>query len=264
MALDATVKGSNSNSFATVAQADAYFADRLGAGAWNSINDEIINISSATINGVYSSLDDKTEVTVAGIVAPSPSLALGDSMQIVTDVAGANGTHSIIKVVSDTSFKFSVSGNQSAVSSITYLDRSGGEKAKSLIMATRYLDQLKYLGQRTLTTQKLSFPRMFLPDPDAGSVYLAQALRLRTDYLDQNLIPDRVLFSTYELAFKLLSDPELSSDPSVRQFRKVSIDGVLSVDFNENALPRALDRNIMNFISPLLKSGGDMAVLLRR
>ena len=45
MALDATVKGSNSNSFATVAQADAYFADRLGAGAWNSINDEIINIS---------------------------------------------------------------------------------------------------------------------------------------------------------------------------------------------------------------------------
>ena len=84
------------------------------------------------------------------------------------------------------------------------------------------------------------------------------------NYLDQNLIPDRVLFSTYELAFKLLSDSELSSDPSVRQFRKVSIDGVLSVDFNENALPRALDRNIMNFISPLLKSGGDMAVLLRR
>ena len=264
MALDATIKGSSANSFATVAQADAYFADRLGSGAWNSINDEIINISSATISGVYSSLDDKTEVTVAGIVAPSPSLALGNSMQIVTDVAGANGTHSITKVVSDTSFKFSVSGNQSSVSSITYLDRSGGEKAKSLIMATRYLDQLKYLGERTLTTQSLSFPRMFLPDPDAGSVYLAQALRLRTDYLDQNEIPERILFSTYELALKLLGDSELASDPSVRQFRKVSIDGVLSVDFNENALPRALDRNIMNFLGPLLKSGGDLAVLLRR
>lgn len=264
MALDATVKGPSANSFATVAQADAYFADRLGSAAWDSINDEIINISSGTISGIYSSSDDQTEVTVAGIVAPSPSLALGDSMQIVTNVAGANGTHSISKVVSQTSFKFVVSGNQSSVSSITYLDRSTSDKAKSLIMATRYLNQLDYLGERTLTNQSLSFPRMFLPNPDAGPVYFGLAIRLRTDYFDKDVIPERVLFSTYELAFKLLSDSELSSDPSVRQFKKVSIDGVLSVDFNENALPRALDRNIMNFLSPLLKSGGDMTVLLRR
>jgi hypothetical protein len=265
MALDATVKGASSNSYATVAQADAYFADRLGASAWNSIGDEIIGISSATISGIYSSLDDKTEVTVAGITAPSPGLVLGDSMQIVTDVAGADGTHFITKVVSSTSFQFIVSGNHSAVSSITYLDRSTySDKAKALIMATRYLDQLMYLGERTLTTQKLSFPRMFLPDPDATAVFWGQALRLRSDYFDDDIIPDRVLFATYELALKLLGDPELTGDPTVRQFRKVNIDGVLSVEFNENALPRALDRNILNYINPLLQAGGGPSVSLRR
>jgi hypothetical protein len=265
MALDATIKGSSSNSYATVAQADAYFADRLGSSSWNSIGDEIINISSATISGVYSSVDNQTEVTVASIVAPSPGLALGDSMQMVTDVVGVDGTHFITKVVSSTSFKFLVSGDQSTVSALTYLDRSTySDKAKALIMATRYLDQLMYFGERTTTTQKLSFPRMFLTDPDATAMYWGQALRLRTDYFDENTIPDRILFATYELALRLLSDPELTGDPTVRQFRKVSIDGVLSVEFNSNSLVRPLDRNILNYISPLLKSGGSSTVLLRR
>ena len=66
MALDATVKGTSSNSFATVVQANAYFADRLGADSWNSIGDEIMSLTgSASISGVYSSSDDQTEVTVA-------------------------------------------------------------------------------------------------------------------------------------------------------------------------------------------------------
>jgi len=265
MALDATVKGSSSNSYATVAQADAYFADRLGAAAWNSIGDEIIGIGSATISGVYSSLDSQTEVTVAGITAPSPSLALGDSMQIVTNLVGVDGTHYITKVVSGTSFKFLVSGDQSAVSSITYLDRSTySDKAKALIMATRYLDQLKYLGERTTTTQKLSFPRMFLSDPDSGAIFWGQAMRLRTDYFDENVIPDRIIFATYELALRLLGDPELAGDPTVRQFRSVSIDGVLSVVFNENSLPRALDRNILNYIGPILEAGSSLSVRLKR
>ena len=80
----------------------------------------------------------------------------------------------------------------------------------------------------------------------------------------KNTIPDRILFATYELALRLLSDPELTGDPTVRQFRKVSIDGVLSVEFNSNSLVRPLDRNILNYISPLLKSGGSSTVLLRR
>jgi len=266
MALDATLKGTSSNSYANVAQANAYFSDRLGADSWNSISDEIISLTgSASITGVYSSSDDNTEVTVTGIVAPSSNLALGDTIQISTNVSGVDGSHFITKIVSSTSFKFSVSGNQSSVSSISYLDRSNVvDKSKALIMATRYLDQMMYLGEKTLATQKLSFPRMFLPDPDSGAIFYGQFLRLRNDYFDKEVIPDRVLFSTYELALRLLGDSELINDPSVRQFRKVNIDGVLSVEFNENSLPRVVDRNIINFISPLLKTGGNVSVFLRR
>ena len=94
MALDATVKGTSSNSFATVVQANDYFADRLGADSWNSIGDEIMSLTgSASISGLYSSLDDQTEVTVTGVVALSPALSVGDQIQILTNVSGANGSH---------------------------------------------------------------------------------------------------------------------------------------------------------------------------
>lgn len=266
MALDATVKGASSNSFATVANANDYFADRLGASSWNSIGDEILTLTgSASISGVYSSVDDQTVVTVTGVTDPTPNLAVGNSIQITTNVAGASGTFFINRIPSSGSFQYTVSGNLSSVSSISYLDRSGsGDKASALIMATRYLDQLIYRGERTTTTQALSFPRRFLPDPDAAATYIAMELRLRSDYFDEQVIPNRVKFATYELALRLLGDTELLGDPGVRQFESVQIDGVLKVDFNKNALSRPLDRNITNFIGPLLESGSAMAMKLRR
>lgn len=265
MALDATLKGTSSNSYVTVAEANAYFADRLGSSTWNSISDEIHDVSGATISGTYSTLDDVTSITISGIVAPSTGFAVGDSIQVTTDVSGANGAQYITRVPSTTSIEYVVTGNQSAVSTISYLDRSNtGDKSSSLIMATRFLDQLIYRGEPTTTNQSLSFPRRFLPDPDAASTYVALELRLRSDYYDQDTIPDRVKFATYELALKLLSDPELLGDPGVRSYQSVEIDGVLKVVFNSNTLTRPLDRNILNFIGPLLETGSGIGARLRR
>ena len=264
MAIDATAMGANSNSYVSVEDADSYFADRLGAAAWDSISDEIITISSATISGVYSLLDNETTVTISGFVAPTPSLSIGEVVQISTDLVGVDGSHFIKRVLSDTSFQIVVSGDQSLVSTLSYLDRSKSDKPKALIMATRYLDQLMYKGERKTLTQKLAFPRMYLPDPDASALYWGQAIRLRFDYLSDTEIPDRITYATCELALRLLGDPELAGDPSVRQFRSVSIDGVLSVVFNENSLPRVLDRNILNYISPLLENGSTIAVAMKR
>ena len=113
MALDATVKGASSNSYATRADANTYFGDRLGvATTWDGASD--------------------------------------------------------------------------------------ANKDASLIMSTRYLDNMMYRGERTTTTQKLSFPLQFLRDPDSTAVFWGQQLRLRTDYFDENVIPDRILFATYE------------------------------------------------------------------
>lgn len=265
MSLDATLKGANSNSYVTISEANEYFSDRLGASVWNRIGDEIIDITGASISGEYSATDDHTVITISDVVAPSPSFALGDTIHILTDIEEIDGEYFITKIPSSSSFQFIVSGDFSLVSSISYLERSGGnDKGRSLIMATRYLDQLIYKGEPTTTTQRLSFPRRFLPDPDAASTYIGLELRLRSDYYNQDEIPDRVKFATYELALRLLSDTELLGDPSVRQFNRVAIDGVLSVEFNNNSLTRPLDRNILNFIGPLLDSGSGITAKLLR
>ena len=138
------------------------------------------------------------------------------------------------------------------------------DKDKSLIMATRYLDQLIYRGDRTTTTQALSFPRKLLPNPDSTAVFYGQNIRLRNDFFDEDVIPDRVLFATYELAFRIFSDNELLGDPSLRQFKNVNVSGVLSIDIDRGGLTRVLDRNILNFISPLLDSGDSYSVKLKR
>ena len=179
MALDSTVKGANSNSYASRYEANAYFADRLGAST------------------VWDSADD-------------------------------------------------------------------ANKDASLIMATRHLDNMLFKGERTTTTQKLSFPRQFLPDPDSTAVYWGQQLRLRTDYFNADLIPDRVLFATYELAFRLLSDNELLGDPSLRQFKKVDVSGVIAIELDKQGLSRVIDRQIMHYINPLLKTGDSLSVRVKR
>ena len=178
MALDATVKGTSSNSYATRANAVAYAGDRLGQAAWSAASDS--------------------------------------------------------------------------------------DKDKSLIMATRYLDQLLWRGERTTSTQALSFPRKYVPDPDSTASYWGQNIRLRQDHFDSDTIPNRVLFSVYELSFRVFSDNELLGDPSLKQFTNVNISGVLSIDVDRAGLTRILDRNILNFISPLLTSGDAYSVKLRR
>ena len=70
----------------------------------------------------------------------------------------------------------------------TRTSASSGDKDSSLVMATRFLDQMMWKGERTTTTQALSYPRQFLPDPDATAVYWGQQLRLRTDYFDSDAI----------------------------------------------------------------------------
>ena len=69
---------------------------------------------------------------------------------------------------------------------------------------------------------------------------------------------------TYELAFRIFSDNELLGDPSLRQFKNVNVSGVLSIDIDRGGLTRVLDRNILNFISPLLDSGDSYSVKLKR
>ena len=73
-----------------------------------------------------------------------------------------------------------------------------------------------------------------------------------------------MLFATYELAFRLLSDNELLGDPSLRQFKKVDVSGVIAIELDKQGLSRVIDRQIMHYINPLLKTGDSLSVRVKR
>lgn len=169
--IDATVKGSSSNSYVTLAEADQYFADRPGSTTWTG--------------------------------------------------------------------------------------SSNDEKNQALLYATKLLDKLNiFKGEKTSTTQSLSFPRKYLPDPDPDVAFTTDTLRLRDRYLDENTIPDRVKYATYEQALSILKEPTRVEDPELQQFEKIKIDGVIDITVNSNKLIRMISRNSKEWIKPFLRMGG--------
>jgi hypothetical protein len=68
------------------------------------------------------------------------------------------------------------------------------DKAKALVEATREISVMEFYGERTDTTQALSFPREFLPNPDSPNA----------DYYTNTEIPQRVKDATCELALEFL------------------------------------------------------------
>jgi hypothetical protein len=74
-------------------------------------------------------------------------------------------------------------------------DATTDEKSKALIAATRYLDQLEWIGSKTDPTQALLWPRV---DASCGEKSYA------TD-----VIPEEVKYATFDLADSLLINPSL-------------------------------------------------------
>lgn len=74
---------------------------------------------------------------------------------------------------------------------------SSGEdlKAKALVMATRYLDELEYIGDRVTTTQALAWPRTEAACGDWS--------------FSTTVIPKPVQQATFDVAELLLTDPTL-------------------------------------------------------
>tara|TARA_Y100000034_G_C6868329_1_gene395984 strand:- start:575 stop:1111 length:537 start_codon:yes stop_codon:yes gene_type:complete len=140
---------------------------------------------------------------------------------------------------------------------------SDANKQKALIMSSRYFDQLHFRGEKTTTTQALSWPRRYVPDPDPSKRQWGQNYRLRDDYMDADTIPSRVTYATCELAQKLLASPTLVDDPSLRQFKSLDVSGVVRLVINSNSLERVVDRQQLNFLAPLLENS-NLAVKMKR
>lgn len=74
------------------------------------------------------------------------------------------------------------------------------DKSRALITATRYIDQLEWIGERTSTTQKLAWPRT---EAACGEKSYAS-----------NIIPPEIEYATFDLADALLNDATLFNSPN--------------------------------------------------
>jgi hypothetical protein len=108
------------------------------------------------------------------------------------------------------------------------------EKGKALIAATRYLDQLDWVGSKASTTQALLWPR---EEATCGEKSYAN-----------NVIPDEVKYATFDLADALLNDTTLLKPANAglaelipgipnADLKSASVD-VLRVDFRDGGAPK--------------------------
>ena len=141
--------------------------------------------------------------------------------------------------------------------SSTWTSASNDQKDQALLFATKLIDKNhSFKGERTTTTQSLSWPRQYVIDPDPDVTYTAEHLRLRQVYIDEDTVPDRVKFATYEQALALIKDATRVEDPGLEQFKNLRIEGVISMEINSNKLTKQIARSAKQFIQPFLKFGG--------
>jgi hypothetical protein len=74
------------------------------------------------------------------------------------------------------------------------------DKERALITATRYLEQLQWIGTRATTTQRLSFPR--------------EGLVCGEKVYANDVIPDELAIATFDLAEAFLDNPAVLGAPS--------------------------------------------------
>jgi len=141
--------------------------------------------------------------------------------------------------------------------SSSWSSASNDQKDQALLFATKLLNKnYRFKGEKTTTTQSLAWPRKYVPDPDPDIVYTAENVRLRDVYMDDDVIPDRVKFATYEQALALIKDSSRVEDPGLQQFDSLRIEGVVTMQVNSNKLPKQIARAAREFIQPFLRFEG--------
>lgn len=122
----------------------------------------------------------------------------------------------------------------------TWFDANTDTKERSLKWATRILDDMKWKGSKTASTQALEWPR-------------AAVLNLNGDELDDATIPTFLINAVSEYAFELIKmDREVDSD--TKGISQVMA-GEVSVKFDKTDRPSKTPTSIYRIIKNYLASG---------
>ena len=132
-----------------------------------------------------------------------------------------------------------------------WLNATGDDRTKALLMATKRLERENWLGSRVDSTQALSWPRSDVEKIDSSSGagigygygYFSGELYLTTE------IPQQVKDAQCELALSLLSGYGQSGGSTVKSF---TADG-FSVSFGETRSELSLPDTTLRLIAPLIR-----------
>lgn len=140
-----------------------------------------------------------------------------------------------------------------------WTDADDLDKDKALVSATRRLDQERWKGTPTATTQSLKWPRYGVENPDYNDSgqwqgYYGGLL------LDQTTIPQWLEHATCELALVLLAN-NLLEDTGLEMLEQVGV-GDLNVTPRKGRAGR-LPANVWRSCAPYLMGGGGTVALVR-
>jgi hypothetical protein len=122
------------------------------------------------------------------------------------------------------------------------------EKEKALISATRRIDQQQFKGYKSSSTQSLKWPRYDVCDEDG--------IPFPTDE-----IPDLIKQATAELAFVLISNPDLLDDTGLEYFDSIST-GDTSITPKARQAGQ-LPAHVQRYLRGLTKGGPGFTRLVR-
>lgn len=124
----------------------------------------------------------------------------------------------------------------------------------AIAWATAILDALRWKGRRATTTQRLRWPRSYVPDLDPPHSGYDPDYSLggyyQWYYLPNDAIPPFLIRATAELAFSLLAD-DRTADAETKGLRALSV-GPLSMTFDPADRRKPLPDEVRRIIKPYL------------
>ena len=133
------------------------------------------------------------------------------------------------------------------LSSEAWLEAESEDKEKSLIMATRVINQFRYIGRKLSNDQKLAFPRI------DSSLVLNDAQLIKYN-LNQDKVPEDVKYAQLEQAIYYLEGEDAN--------RQLMDAGITSFSSNgasfsmQNDGYAALSQSARLYLKPYLTKGG--------
>jgi hypothetical protein len=157
----------------------------------------------------------------------------------VTATAGASDANSYLSVAAGDALANETLGT------LKWATATTDNKGRALIMATRYLDELEWIGSRATTTQALAWPRTdaVCGEWSFGSGVIPQPIKQACFDLAEALLGDAGL-----LAGSGPGNAELIPGIPNASLKSARVD-VIAVDFRDGAVPQS--RNALNVVPHL-------------